>query len=176
MSIHATIAALEAEGKLTRYLRRRSRHPARRRLFFTVEAARDLADPNSAVNLLVGRGFLEASLMRWVSGQQVYGNRRGGRFLRRLWPPPSEIWEIRVTEPIVQARLFGRFAEPDTLILTRFHTRRLLGAKGSQDWQRAMIECANIWSGVFGSVDPFSGSSIHHYVTENCDDFPLDRR
>ena len=31
-----------------------------------------------------------------------------------------EIWEVRVTEPDVQARLFGRFAEPDTLILASF--------------------------------------------------------
>jgi hypothetical protein len=176
MSIRDTLAALEADGKLTRYPPRRSRHPAKRRLFLTIEAVRDLTDRNSAVNLLVGRGFVEGSLMRWVSGQRIYGDHRGGRFLCRLAPPPPEIWEIRITEPVTQARLFGRFAAPDTLILTRFHTRRLLGNKGSPDWRRATAECENIWFRLFGSTHPFSGSSIEQYVTENCDDFPLDRK
>jgi hypothetical protein len=172
ISITATISTLEAVGKLTRYVPR-GRHLPKRRLYLTVEALNDLTNPNSAVNLLVRRSYVEAALTRWTLGERVYGNRRGGRFLKRLDPPPSEIWEIRVTEPTPQARLLGRFAEPDTLILTKFFTRGLLGDKGSQAWQNAMQECELSWNTLFAGTPPFSGNRIHVYVTENCDDFPI---
>jgi hypothetical protein len=134
---------------------------------------KDFDDPNSAVNLLVGKGFVAAAMTRWVSGGRVYGDKRRGRYLDRLALPPPEVWEIRVTEPIVQARLFGRFAEPDTLILTRFHTRAYLGKKGSAEWNGAMAECVTIWDATFLGIPPYIGSSVHDYVTENCDAFPL---
>jgi hypothetical protein len=133
----------------------------------------DFDAPNSAVNLLVGKGFVAGAMTRWVSGGWVYGNNRRGLFLDRLQAPPSEIWEIRVTEPAVQARLFGRFAEPDTLILTKFHTRGFLGNKGSAGWNAAAAACVQEWTSTFGSHAPFTGATIGDYVTENYDAFPL---
>jgi hypothetical protein len=112
-------------------------------------------------------------MTRWVSGGLVYGNNRRGLFLDRLQAPPPEIWEIRVTEPAVQARLIGRFAEPDTLILTKFHTRSYLGKKGSAAWNAATAACVQEWTETFGGHTPFTGATIGHYVTENCDGFPL---
>jgi hypothetical protein len=103
------------------------RYLPKRRLYLTSSAMRDFDDPTSAVNMLDGNGFVAAAMTRWVSGGRVYGNKRRGLFLDRLSGPPPEIWEIRITEPIVQARLFGRFAEPDTLILTKFHTKAVPG-------------------------------------------------
>jgi hypothetical protein len=135
-------------------------------------ALNDLNNPQSATNLLSGQGYVEAALARWASGGRVYGDKRG-RFLFRLDPPPPEIWEIRVTEPVVQCRLLGRFAEPDTLVLAKFYTRGLLGDKGSQQWLVGMTTCVNEWNGLFGTMQPFAGNSIHDYVTENCDDFPI---
>ena len=73
-----------------------------------------------------------------------------------------------VTEPVIHARLFCRFAEPDTLIVTKFHTRKLLGNKGSEAWKLAMMECEKAWNSLF-SAPPFVGKTIHDYVTENCD-------
>jgi hypothetical protein len=173
MSIRARIDALVTAGELLIYPLRPPRM-ARRRLYLTTTtlAWADLMDRNSAVNLLGCRGFIEASLTRWVAGGRVYGDSRG-RFLFRLDPPPPEIWEVRVTEPVVQARLMGRFAEPDTLILTKFMTRQLLGKKGSVAWQTAMAECANSWVVLFACCSPFSADIIHEYVTEKCDDFPI---
>jgi hypothetical protein len=84
---------------------------------------------------LVGKAYIVAALDRWVLGEKIYGRKRG-EFLDRLKPPPPDVWEIRVTVPAIQARMFGRFAEPDTLILTKFHTRAVLGdwpAPGSAD-------------------------------------------
>ncbi|NQV61412.1 MAG: hypothetical protein HQ502_17225 [Alphaproteobacteria bacterium] len=170
MSIRTKIRALDAAGALTPYLPRNGH--ARRRLYLTIPALKDLTDGDSATNMLGCRGGIEAALTRWTSGGRVYGNKRRGLFLDRLDPPPNDIWEIRVTEPVVQVRLFGRFAEPDTLILTKFTTRRLLGQKGSAEWNNAMTGCEAEWNTLFNKP-PFNAVTIHEYVTENCDDFPI---
>jgi hypothetical protein len=112
-------------------------------------------------------------------GGRVYADDKGkARFLKRLDPPPPEIWEIRVTEPRVQARLFGRFAEPDTLILFRFHSRGVLrnkkkAAAKDSEWRIVMTECDDTWNKLFPGIPPFIGTSIHEYVTENCDAFAI---
>jgi hypothetical protein len=151
-----------------------SRHAPRRRLYLTNEALKDFNDRSSAVNVLVGRGYVTAALTRWTLGDRVYADDRRNkyRFLCRLEPPPPEIWDIRVTEPLVQARLFGRFAEPDTLILTKFHTRQMLGDKDSPVWMAAMKACEATWYSL-APLPLFSANTIHQYVTENCDDFPI---
>lgn len=178
MSIAPSIMALIETGKLCKYPLR-SRQPAKRRLFLTETALKDLEDPNSATNILGVRGFIESAMTRWVLGQRVFADDKGKpRFLKRLDPPPPEIWEIRVTEPRVQARLFGRFADPDTLILTKFHSRGVLrdrkkSAAHNSEWQIAMKECEAAWNKLFPNIKPFSGADIHAYVTENCDDFAI---
>jgi hypothetical protein len=135
---------------------------------------RDLASQNGIVVLIALRGMVEAELKRWVFGDRVWVDLAGKpRFLKPLCPPPSEIWELRFTDPRVQLRLFCRFAEPDVLIGTKFHTRQMLGDKGSRQWHDAMNVCEQKWDELFPGVPPFSGKTIHDYVTENCDDFPI---
>jgi len=80
---------------------------------------------------------------------------------------------MRITEPIVRARLFVRFAEPDTLILTSMRTRGVLGARGSPGWASEMRACAKAWQELFPDHAPFTATSIHEYVTEDCDDFEI---
>jgi hypothetical protein len=171
MSIQQRIIKLEAAGTLVRYMPRLSK-PPRRRLFLAPDAQKDLVDPQSATNLLVGKAQIVHALDRWVLGERVYGKKRG-EFLDRLKPPPPDIWEIRVTAPIVQARLFGRFAEPDTLILTKFHTRRMLGNRGSQAWNQAMENCRRCWESLFPDHSCFTRADVQLYITENCDAFPI---
>lgn len=130
-------------------------------------------DSKSAVSILSGRGAVEAALARWTLGDRVYGDDYGHCFLKRLTPPPPEIWEMRVTEPRPQARLFGRFVEPDTLVLTKFHTRPMLGDKGSREWELAMTACEATWNSLFDAHELFTAKTIHEYVTENCDDYPI---
>lgn len=177
MSIASHIAALEASGKLTR-IQPQTRHPLRRELFLTEDAVKTLNDRASAVCVLVGRAQIEDAMQRWVRGQLVYAHGRQGGFLKRLQSPPMEIWEMRVTEPVVQARLFARFARPDTLILTHLYTRKILGRKivrrkPSQHWQKAMHDCEAAWNKLLPETPPFSKPSVHDYITENCDDFEL---
>jgi hypothetical protein len=171
MSIQQMIIKLEAAGTLVRYMPRANR-PPRRRLFLGPDAQKDLGDPQSATNLLVGKASIVNALEHWVLGERVYGKKRG-EFLDRLKPPPPDIWEIRVTVPSIQARLFGRFAEPDTLILTRFHTRSMLGDRGSQAWRQAMVSCRQCWESMFPNHPCFTHSDVQSYITENCDAFPI---
>jgi hypothetical protein len=146
-------------------------------LYLAPEASADLINPQSAICLLVGRGYVEAAMTRWVNGEHIYGRTEHGvtryGFLCRLDPPPPEIWEIRVTEPIERARLFGRFAEPDSFIMTGMRTRRVLGKRGSSDWAREMSSCEQSWRRFFPNHQPFSGKRMSDYATENCDDFEL---
>ena len=172
MSIQDTIETLEAYGKLKSYVPR-TRQPPRRRLYLAEPALKALNDPRSAVNILVGRGYIEAALTRWVSGGLVYGNKKRGLFLDRLDPPPLEVWEIRVHEPVVQARLLGRLPEPDTLVLANFYTRQMLGDKGSENWKYALRHCDELCTKLLGKHPLFTGATIHEYVTEKCDDFPI---
>lgn len=124
--------------------------------------------------MLCGRAYIEAALARWVSGGRVYWHPKS-RFMADLEPPPPEVWEIRVTEPRTQGRLFGRFVEADTLVLTAFHTRGHLGDRGSQGWIDAMADCVNQWDAFSPSLPVLSAPSIHSYITENYDDFPIKR-
>jgi hypothetical protein len=173
MSIARAIADLEAAHEIFPYRPPYTRASPRRCAYLTKEAVKDFNDPQSAVNLLCGPAYIAGALTRWVSGGLVYGDQRRGRFLVMLEPPPPDVWEVRVTEPSTQARLLGRFAAPDTLVLMRFHTRRFLGDKGSVAWNAAMAECEVQWNALFPGISPFSAPSIHAYITENCDDFPL---
>jgi hypothetical protein len=181
------LATLEANGDLRRYVPR-SRHDPVRRLYLSKEALNDLQSPYSAANLLDLRGQIEAALTHWTLNGRVYADDEGeARFLKRLDRPPPEIWNIRVTESDVQARLFGRFIEPNTLVLTKFYPRGAFSpklkkgkkktpqqkAKEARKWRQAMIDCEKAWRKLFPAGELFSGNRIQDYVTENCDDFPI---
>jgi len=173
MSIQATLKSMQEAGVLFPYFPQNTKRPPKRRLFLTAPAEKARNDPQSATNILCNRGLIHSTLDRWVLGERIYGDRTA-RYLSDLSPPPPEVWEVRVIEPKTQqARLFGRFAEPDTLVLTSFHTRNLLGKKGSQPWLDAMADCVAQWDAFPSTVPLFSGASIHDYVRENCDDFAI---
>lgn len=172
MSIIDEIRKLVSEKHLTPFLLDGISSP-KRRLYLTREATKALNDPNSPTNLLSGKGYIHGALVKWVCGEQIYKG-----FLKRLDEPPPEIWAIRVTEPVVQSRLFGRFAYEDTIILTHFHTRQALGPRlvrgqTSQKWAQAMSRCESSWNSLFPTTPPFFASTIADYVTENCDDFRI---
>lgn len=172
MSIESALVSLQGADVLVPYMPQRTRRPARRRLFLTSKACRTLVNPESATNILCGRGPIEAAFTKWVLGDRVYGDRYR-RFIRDLCPPPPEVWEIRVTEPIVQVRIIGRFPEPDTFIATELYTRNFLGDKGSQAWSEAMQDCEAQWNSFSPVLPVFCGRSIHDYIQENCDDIPI---
>ncbi len=146
----------------------------KRRLYLTATGRKYLIDPDSATNILRLRGFIQSAMVHWVSGGRVRADvNRKGRFLKRLDPPPPEIWEIRVTDPVPQVRLLGRIVEPDTFIVHRIHTRKYLGDKGGQGWTEAMNACVSEFDRLFPGEPLFQRNSIYDYVTENCDDVAI---
>jgi hypothetical protein len=161
-SIPEQILELENSGKLRRF-NPVSRRPAKRRAFLTVAAQQDYDNLESAVNRTCGQGYIKAALTRWTTGEYVYAG-----FLKPLKAPPPEVWEIRVTDPTPQARLIGRFADCDTIVLTKFYTREHLGKFGSANWVSAMGNCCQSWKLLFGSTSPYTGKSISDYVSGNC--------
>ena len=176
MSIDQSILNVESDGKLVRYIPQRTLHSAKRRLFMTATAHQQLASARSAINLLNLRGGIDAALTLWTVGDRVLndGKRKPkGGFIKRLEAPPPEIWEIRIAYPMPAIRAFGRFAEPDTLILTDFQTRATLGKKGSPAWAAAGRKCETDWISLFGNAAPHTGVRVSDYITENCDDFQL---
>jgi hypothetical protein len=172
MSIKQRIIELEKAGELVRFDPPDVR-PAKRRLFLARESAEQFRDKNSAISLLKLRGWIKAAMVRWVRGDLVY---RG--FLKPLEKAPPKVFEVRVTEPDVQVRLFCFFAYEDTLIGTKFYTRPLLGDRKKKEnkkdqWDDAKAEAYVIWNRLFPGIAPFSASEIRKYVTENCDEFKL---
>lgn len=169
MSIEDLIAAAEHDRKLFRFVPARTRRSPRRRAFLSNAANEEIINANSALSLFRGAGFVEAALTRWVLGDPIYKG-----FLKRLRPPPADIWEIRVTQPTPQWRVFMRFAYADTIIVMKTYSRGLLGQEGSKAWNGAMIECEAFWKEIFATCPPFvRGDRSVEYVTENCDDFKI---
>ncbi|MBV0888154.1 hypothetical protein KTQ54_06330 [Komagataeibacter oboediens] len=153
------------------------RGPMKRRAFLTPAAQNDLENTNSAVWILGGEaaiGSIHNALTRWVTGGRVYKS-HDTHFLKDLTPPPPEIWEIRVTEPQPQFRIFGRFLEQDTFIVTNMHSRSFLGKKGSAEWGEAMATCETQWKSLPCMPDPMAENEISKYVGEEFDDFPIKR-
>jgi len=175
MSIVVLLAQHESDERVLRYVPDGKRK-ARRRLFLTAEAVQEYSNNSSAVNLLVGRGQIKSAFDKWTLGGRIHGDYRNGkivkgRFICPLHPPPNDIWEIRVTEPVNQARLLGLFVETDTFLLTHLYTRRVLDE--GEGWSNSMKRSEDAWKALFPNNLPFKGISIHDYVSENCDNFPI---
>lgn len=173
MSIEVRCRAAERKGFLLRYIV--EHRPAKRRLFLTREAANDLSD-RGVLKALGLRPAVRARFDEWVGGSLVTSE-TGGKpsFLKQLDAPPFEVWEIRITAPLPQARAIGRFVSPDSYLVTGVYSRNYLGRYGSEAWKSAEQACLERWRLIFGDLDPFHGDSYLSYVTENCNAFRLGR-
>jgi len=176
MSIEADIASLEGSGKLIKVEPFRSTKPAQRRLYLSEPGSRDLDGSQSAISALGLRADVAAAMTRWIVGEWIYGSPRARRFLHRLDPSPPEVWEFRVTEPFVQVRIVGRFAEMDTFIVSRIHTRDHLGDYGSQAWQDVKDETQEMWDDLFPGRRLHIGTWMHHYIGKDFDDYEIQRQ
>src|SRR5690349_21604027 len=81
-SIPALLSELETDGKIVRFVPR-SRKAPQRRLYFSADAERTRLDPYSAVNVLCGKGFVDAAITHWTRNGHLYLDDRGKpRFLK----------------------------------------------------------------------------------------------
>jgi len=172
MSITPFIKTHEENGVLFRVLPPRGQ-AALRTLFLTAEAARGINDSNSPIRMLGSAAAVQQMLEKWVVGGRMavrLSGKKAGATLARLDEPPPEIWDLRVTQPVCQVRIFCRFAAMDSLIVTHMSTRGLLGNAGSREWQKAMAKCLHDWEALFPQIPVFKGSSVNDYISANAED------
>ncbi|ETA72362.1 hypothetical protein MesloDRAFT_1232 [Mesorhizobium japonicum R7A] len=150
MSIKTHLNGLVTNGDLYR-LEAKPPRRSLRALYCTPAVMKELNDATSSVNYHKARADCMRVMERWVSGEPIDVSMSGagrGAVLARLDPPPPDSWELRVTEPSTQFRIFCQFAEQDTLIATHIRTRGTLlktkmrtGKNRSSAWTGAMWEC-----------------------------------
>lgn len=89
-----------------------------------------------------------------------------GVHLKRLDPPPEEIWEIRVTER-PQIRLFGWFAAVDVFIVCHLQYRDKLPntRHDGPGWRETMEKAARTRSRLFSDLPIRTASKPEHYFT-----------
>lgn len=169
--LSSRLSQLEVEGELVRYVPRIRR--AKRRLYLHKRAVAELTSSTSTFAVLGLQGRIRDVLERWTVGDRVWTDAEGKpRFLKPLFPPAPNVWEMLMTEPRAQVRMFFVFAEPDTIFMSYMRTRSFLGRRSSQNWKEAKSECIATWNALF-PYPPFQGSRITDYVTENCDVFSI---
>lgn len=175
MSTEEQLAKLCEEGLLRKFVAR-SRRSSKRRLYLTKYASEQIDSPYSNIGLFGVTGEVEAAMAHWTLGEHIYSDDEGNAsFLKRLKLPPPEVWNIRVTQPDPQVRIFSRFVLPDALIATHTVLRGDLSEKGrrsTKKWNAVMEACVSSWNSLELGA-PFSGLTVHDYVTENCDDFSI---
>jgi hypothetical protein len=169
--IPSELAALDQSGKLVPYVPRRQK--ATRRLYLGRQAVTDITSANSALAVLGIQGRVRDVFDIWTTGGRVWTDARGKpRFIKPLFPPKPEVWEMMMVEPGAQVRIFFVFAEPNTIVASHMRTRAFLGKRNSQNWKDAKSDCMDAWNKLFPHP-PFKGTTIHDYVTENCDAFAI---
>lgn len=169
--IKRKIAHHEQAGNLVRYEPRRRK--AERRLYLCKQAVDDLVSPNSAFFVFGLQGRITNVLEHWVTKGRVWSDPAGKpRFLKPIFPPEPNVWEMLMIEPGAQVRLFFVFAEPDTIVVSHMRLRSFLGKKGSQNWRDAKNQCMAAWNSLF-DVPPHYGKRLSDFVTENYDDFAV---
>jgi hypothetical protein len=175
MSIKAHLKSLEGAGKITRFAAPVP-FSSRRALYLAPELMKELTNPSSHVNFHKAAADCERMMERWVKGDPMnisLGGPGRGSMLARLDPPPSDVWELRVTDPRPQFRIFCQFAGPDILIATSVENRNLLGEKArgrkrSDAWSKAMYGCTEKCGELLAPFKPFSSDNAADYVTEKC--------
>lgn len=150
MSIRTHLNGLVSEGTLHSFMVQPPLRPLRA-LYFTPAVFKELDDPGSTVNYHGVRADCLRVMERWVSGGMIAMSMSGsgrGAVLARLDPPPPDAWELRITEPNVQFRLFCQFVERDVLVATHIRPRGTLlskkmrsGKTRSSAWTGAMWDC-----------------------------------
>jgi hypothetical protein len=96
-------------------------------------------------------------------------------FMKPLEPVEDEVWELRSRDPEPQVRVFGRFALPDCFVATHAAFRDDLGDLSwsrweGNNWPIEIQRCKSKWAVLLPSQIPFSGGSIHAYITRGAVD------
>lgn len=174
MSMREKLMELEKEGRVHRFPSPKGFN-AKRALFMSEELVKAINGANTAVGFYKCKPEVIRLFERWVKGDLIKIRMNGhgkGAFIALLDDPPPDVWELRVTEPKPQFRVFCRFVCEDMIVATSIRTRDELGprqtktGKKSQAWASAMRDCVSMWSGLFPAHEPHNGKVSSDFLTE----------
>lgn len=177
MSIFMRLKELEDAGKVFRVDAPHG-FSAKRGLYITEPLKKLLDNPTSSVGFHGGRPHIARIFERWVKGETMtirLGGHNPAAFIAQLDPPPPDVWELRVTEPIVQFRIFCRFVAQDVILATAVRSRNELGKRKTksgqraQAWKEAMGDCEKQWNDCFPNHTVHPGIEAGHFLTEFVD-------
>lgn len=87
-------------------------------------------------------------------------------YLARLDPGRDEVWEIRSRFPKRGIRVFGRFADTDTLVLLNWEYRDKLEGPGSEEFKVEARKAKAEWRRLFSTYPAHTGTTVHEYVSQ----------
>jgi hypothetical protein len=180
MSIQDELAKLVAAGRLFPLALSLPSDQSVRRIFLSQEIQQLLVGPWVSVEWEKRCYALRATLESFVRGERVTVSlvpyEHGEADMGRLdTPKDNEVWDIRDRKTKPGLRIFGRFIDKDTLILTNFSPRSvpipgvdkkpLKDHRKSYEWELAIIECMDQWASMFPAIKPMHKDDASDYIT-----------
>jgi hypothetical protein len=107
------------------------------------------------------RRSLLALFRRFISGDSMtvaFKPAIKGSDLKRLQPRGAEVWEFK--ERRRQFRVFGRFADVDTMIVLTGPVDRV-----GLDYEKEKPLCQQAWQKIFGDIPPVFGRKLSDYFS-----------
>jgi hypothetical protein len=176
MSIRVEIAARVAEARLIQLTPMMPGPTETRRLYLAASVAGKIDGPWATARDGRLAGAARALMESFVRGDLVVARMPPSKnvetVIALLEPPTNNVWAFRVRVPKPGARILGRFAEPDTFIATHWVNREdFIDAQSNMSnprkWRDESVRCKAIWTHLFPSYDPITGSTIHDFISNS---------
>ncbi len=173
MSIEDQLVARESDGSIHAFKPPKGFN-AKRALYITAPVLREITGKNTNVDFHKCKMDIERVFDSWVKGDEFRVSAGGpgkGAVLAKLDPPPDGVWELRITEPKTQFRVFCQFAKKDVLVATAIENRNVLGnkytasGKFAAEWQRVMHSSINTWNRLFPGLAPAGGLDLNSIIS-----------
>jgi len=171
MSIYAPIAAAVKAGTLFPFPASKLGFPQLRHVALAPKVNDLLFAGTWDEDWNTRRVHLQLELEWFVDGRDIsvalpnendpYEDKPDANF-RLLYKWHDEVWEIR-SKMQPQIRIFGSFATPDYFVALLWEFRCKLG---DPPWKECAT-CKEVWNRLFPNHPPFTGKTIHDYITEN---------
>ena len=159
MSISETILHLKQSRQLHLLTPKSSSDSRFRQLYLTDRFREELFKDRTTAAETQRFADLEADL-------EVFVNRRllEPHYLYRLSPKGCGVWEIRSAHD-PQIRVFGMFMLKDTLVVTHYVQRDVLGARTSDEWKTEIRYCQTFLRNLFPSYTPIKSIDVNKVIS-----------
>jgi hypothetical protein len=164
MLIADAIQRLCNKGSLFPVESLRWREPQIRTVHVSADLHRFLETKSGDASTNRDRRKLQALFDAFIAGDFVsatFEKDTMGTDLKRLQPPPAEIWEAKIgVKKFVQFRVFGRFADYNHFVALTGPVDRT-----NIDTENEKIRCQDTWRNLFGDLSPHQGVTLDDYYS-----------